>query len=161
MPSLADLLSLAGGGQSLSGPEQSPLQGLLGARPIDPLSLTGAMRPADRAPGGAPPGSYPGNVRGWLNEAIDITGVPQRWLGPLTDLVGRESSGDPRAYNETPVASGQHAQGLLQTIPSTFEAHNLPRLGGIYDPVANAVAAIRYILSRYGSVKNLPASGGY
>jgi SLT domain-containing protein len=37
----------------------------------------------------------------------------------------------------------------------------MPRLGGIYDPVANAVAAIRYIQSRYGSIGNVASSGGY
>jgi SLT domain-containing protein len=29
-------------------------------------------------------------------------------------------------------------------------------LGGIYNPIANAVAGIRYIMSRYGSVFNVP-----
>ena len=106
-------------------------------------------------------GSYPGNVRGWVQEAMDITNSPDRWLKPLLELVDRESGGDPNARNDTPVASGEHAQGLFQTIPSTFAAHNMPRLGGINDPVANAVAAIRYLTGRYGSPFNLPESGGY
>jgi len=53
--------------------------------------------------------------------------------------------------------------GLFQTIPSTFKAYSLG--GSIMDPVANAVAAIRYILDRYGSVYNTPlftqGGGGY
>lgn len=105
--------------------------------------------------------STKGGPRGWINEALDITNSPDKWADPLYDLMMRESGGDPNARNSTAVASGEHAQGLFQTIPSTFEAHNLPRLGGINDPVANAVAAIRYIIGRYGSPYNLPASGGY
>lgn len=119
-----------------------------------PLAGAGATMP----PSG---GNYPGNPRGWVTEALDITNSPLAWRRPLMELMRRESGGDPNAYNDTPVASGEHAQGLFQTIPSTFAAHDMPRLGGINDPVSNAVAAIRYIVGRYGSPFNLPESGGY
>jgi SLT domain-containing protein len=102
-----------------------------------------------------------GKPRQWINKALDITNSPESWAAPLYDLMMRESGGDPRAYNDTAVASGEHAQGLFQTIPSTFQAHNKPGLGGINNPVSNAVAAIRYIMGRYGSPFNLPSSGGY
>lgn len=102
-----------------------------------------------------------GGPMGWIEQALDLTNKPMGWSDELYDLMMRESGGNPRAYNDTPVASGQHAQGLFQTIPSTFNSYNMDRLGGIYNPVANAVAAIRYIVSRYGSPMNLPSSGGY
>jgi SLT domain-containing protein len=97
---------------------------------------------------------------------MSLTGVNQSWLKPLMKLVQHESGGNPNARNDTPVASGQHAQGLLQTIPSTFDAYNMNRLGNdITDPVQNAVAAIRYIMSRYGHVRKTPlfteGGGGY
>ena len=102
-----------------------------------------------------------GKPADWIQQALQITNSPMKWQGPLFELMMRESGGDPNARNDTPVASGQHAQGLFQTIPSTFAAHDSPRLGGINDPVSNAVAAIRYITGRYGSPYNLPESGGY
>lgn len=99
--------------------------------------------------------------RGWVSEAMDFTHTPDRYMDELYQLMMRESGGDPRAVNDTAVASGEHAKGLFQTIPSTFQAHNAPNLGGIFNPVANAVAAIRYIQGRYGNPGNLPTSGGY
>ena len=121
-------------------------------------SLGAISTPQMSTPGGAP---MSGGPRGWISQALDITNSPDKWVNPLYDLMMRESGGDPNARNSTPVASGEHAQGLFQTIPSTFAAHDSPRLGGINDPVSNAVAAIRYIVGRYGSPYNLPASGGY
>ncbi len=152
--------------QGLTAPYTAALNGDP-VSPWDPImgsGLMGLLGGTDRMKAGNPgtdTGSYGGGPRGWVNEAIDITGVNQSWLKPLMQLMGRESGGDPNAYNDTPVASGQHAQGLFQTIPSTFQAYNEPGLGGINDPVANAVAAINYIVSRYGNPGNLPTSGGY
>lgn len=147
-----------------------PYQQVLAGEPADDpvMSLTDMLMKLaagdSGSTGGYPPpsGPVPGDARSWVNRAIDITNVPESWRRPLLELLSRENApGDPRAYNPNPVESGEHAMGLFQTIPSTFEAHNLPRLGGIYDPVANAVAAIRYIQGRYGTPFNLPASGGY
>ena len=122
------------------------------------LQSLGGISSNSQVPSGAP---MSGGPRGWISQALDITNSPSKWVNPLYDLMMRESGGDPNARNSTPVASGEHAQGLFQTIPSTFQAHDLPRLGGINDPVSNAVAAIRYIIGRYGSPYNLPSSGGY
>lgn len=85
-----------------------------------------------------------------IRRAMSIVGVPASWLGPLLTLISRESGFNPRAYN------GQlGASGLMQTIPSTFANHALPGFGGIFDPLANVIAGLRYILSRYGSIFNV------
>lgn len=42
------------------------------------------------------------------------------------------------------------------TIDSTFNAHKLPGHDDIWNPVDNAAAAIRYAISRYGSLENVP-----
>lgn len=128
------------------------LTDMLGGSRTNGSPNMGAMGPGD------PSADSP---RGWVNEAMDITGVQDRWADELYQLMMRESGGDPRAVNDTAVASGEHAKGLFQTIPSTFQAHNKPGLGGIFNPVANAVAAMRYIQERYGNPGNLPTSGGY
>jgi len=67
-----------------------------------------------------------------------------------------------KATNPTAVG-GEHATGFLQTLPSTFQANAAPGMTDISNPVDNAVAAINYIKSRYGSPANIPGltSGNY
>jgi TP901 family phage tail tape measure protein len=113
---------------------------------------------AGGAPGAAGP-VPPGAVQDWLLAAIGLTGVGQDWLSGLYRLVMAESGGDPHSYNSTPVGS-EHAEGLLQTLPSTFAAHALPGHGDIWNPIDNAAAAIRYIIGRYGTVYNTPLFRG-
>lgn len=100
-----------------------------------------------------------GNVSDWLDEAIEITGVGDDWKPYLEWLVEKESSGNPKARNPQPV-NGEHATGLLQTLPSTFNAYKLSGYDDIYNPVHNAVAAIRYIKSRYGHPSKIPGIYG-
>ncbi|MED1489185.1 transglycosylase SLT domain-containing protein [Bacillus smithii] len=99
-----------------------------------------------------------GSVTQWIRAAMAITGVPSSWLGPLVTLAMHESGGNPRAINlwDSNYRAGHPSKGLMQTIDSTFNAYKLPGLGDIWNPVANAVAAIRYMLDRYGSIMNVP-----
>lgn len=85
-----------------------------------------------------------------IRQAMGIVGVPASWLGPLLTLISRESSFNPNAYNSILGASG-----LMQVIPSTFAAYALPGYGGIFNPVANVIAGLRYILARYGTIFNV------
>jgi hypothetical protein len=97
-----------------------------------------------------------GEVADWLRAAMRIAGVGDDWLRGLVRLVDLESSGNPRARNPESV-NGEHASGLLQTLPSTFRSYrdrDLPN--DIFNPVANAVAAIRYISDTYGHVNKIP-----
>lgn len=141
----------------------APYHAAMSAAP-QPLPDFGLQPPA---PSTSPMSSAPagGSLSDWVRQAMGITGVPQGWYQGLMKLAQYESGGNPMAVNQTPVASGQHATGLFQTIPSTFQAHNIAGLGPITNPIANAVAAIRYILGRYGSVYNTPlftqGGGGY
>ena len=107
------------------------------------LSMTSAMPTLGSA--GASP-----EILAAIQRAMGIVGVPSTWLGPLLTLISRESGFNPRAYNGVLGASG-----LMQTIPSTFAANALPGYGGIFDPVANVIAGLRYILGRYGSIFNV------
>jgi SLT domain-containing protein len=74
----------------------------------------------------------------------------------LNILISHESGGDPKIVNKTATPGGYHAAGLAQMIPPTFQSYNIPGLGGIFNPVANLAAAIRYMQDRYGSVANTP-----
>lgn len=96
--------------------------------------------------GGA--GALGGNVQGWVKAAMAITGVGASWYQGLLAMIAHESGGNPAARNP----SG--ASGIAQTMPGTFAAYSLG--GSMWSPIADLVAAIRYILARYGTVNNIP-----
>ena len=52
--------------------------------------------------------------------------------------------------------AGDPSRGLMQVIGATFNAYKLPGHGDIYSPVDNIIAGVRYALSRYGSISNVP-----
>jgi SLT domain-containing protein len=83
---------------------------------------------------------------------------------PLKILAQKESSLDPAAVNPTPVGN-EHATGLMQTLPSTFNSYALNGYGDIYNPVDNLIASIGYISSRYGhpwnALNGWEERGGY
>lgn len=96
-----------------------------------------------------------GQLADWIRAAMTITGVGADWFAPLTTLIMRESGGNPAAINlwDSNAQAGYPSQGLMQTIPQTFAAYRDPRLpNDITNPVANVVAGINYIKSRYGSI---------
>lgn len=103
-----------------------------------------------------------GDVVSWLNDAMDITGVGNNWLAGLQRLVQLESGGDPHNVNPEDVIDRNgvnlgNAKGLLQMLTPTFRANRDKSLpDDIFDPVANAVAAIRYIERTYGHVNHIP-----
>ncbi|MEU7096052.1 tape measure protein [Kitasatospora aureofaciens] len=101
----------------------------------------------------------PGDVSGWIVSAEQLTGVGADWTAGLATIIQNESGGNPRAINnwDSNAAAGDPSRGLMQTIGATFESYRLPSLpDDIYDPVANIVAGIRYIISAYGSIGNVP-----
>ena len=56
--------------------------------------------------------------------------------------------------------AGHPSKGLLQTIDSTFNTYKMPGMNNIWNPIHNAVAAIRYMFARYGHIVG-PSSTGY
>ncbi len=107
-----------------------------------------------------------GNVQQWSDTALfalQRLGLPESWLAGLLAKMNQESGGNPMAINnwDSNAAMGIPSKGLMQVIDPTFAAYRDPSLpGDIWDPLANITAALRYIVSRYGGVPNLPA-GGY
>lgn len=85
--------------------------------------------------------------------------VTREMLDDLNTIITYESGWNPKAINLTDsnAKAGHPSQGLMQTIPSTFEAWRLQTLtDDITDPVANIVAGVRYAYGRYGSIENVP-----
>ncbi len=114
-------------------------------------------------PSGAGAPAPPGQLRSWLAKALRITKhFSQANLSALYGRAIQESTGNPRAINlwDSNAKAGTPSKGLLQTIDPTFNAYKLPGHGNIWNPVDNAIAAIRYMFSRYGHIVG-PSSTGY
>jgi Transglycosylase SLT domain len=107
----------------------------------------------------------------YIAKTLDVMGItdPQarrNWTRGLLTAASRESRFRPWAANTDPddfnvMSSGNKkgpdgapvnsSRGGLQTIPTTFAAHHQAGTSNnIYDPVANAAAAMNYVMSRYG-----------
>lgn len=110
-----------------------------------------------------------GQVRSWVTQALNMTNTPLSWLPAMMVKAQKESGYNPRAINlwDINAKRGIPSKGLFQTIDPTFNAYKMAGMNDIYNPIHNAVAAIRYIKSRYGTVFNTPGiksmahGGGY
>ncbi|MCY8464865.1 transglycosylase SLT domain-containing protein [Bacillus atrophaeus] len=103
-------------------------------------------------------GAIGGNVKGWLMAAMSATNTPFDWLPGLMTIAQHESGGNPKSINlwDSNAKAGHPSQGLMQTVPGTFNDHKAPGMNDIQNPIHNAAAAINYIKSRYGSINNVP-----
>ena len=100
------------------------------------------------------------------NNGITSSEAKAKWVPMLEARLLQESGGQIAAVNkwdsnavgeiQADGAPAQSSRGLLQTIPSTFAANHVAGTStNIYDPEANASAAIRYMMNRY----NISADG--
>lgn len=127
------------------------------------LSFLGGKDGAAAKAGGASigsPGAVSGDLAQWVQQAMSDAGISGGdWLNGLETIAMHESGGNPNAANDwdSNAAAGDPSRGLMQTIGSTFEAYRSASLpDNIFDPVANIVAGIGYIKSRYGGIDNVP-----
>jgi hypothetical protein len=104
-----------------------------------------------------------GSVDQWVDQAVAILeqqGVPASQLNKddIKLIIMKESGGNPNAVNnwDSNAKAGTPSKGLMQTIQPTFDAHALPGHTNILNPVDNIIAGVRYAISRYGSVSNVP-----
>ncbi len=118
-------------------------------------------------------GSSGGNIGGsgvqrWaplVLQALQMVGQPASLLQTVLRRMNQESGGNPNAINlwDSNAAAGIPSKGLMQTIDPTFNAYaGALRSRGVWDPLANIYASMRYALARYGSLAsayNRP--GGY
>lgn len=106
-----------------------------------------------------------GTLVDWITQACNITGESLSSVSGLVTAAMAESSGNPYAINDwdSNAAAGHPSKGLMQTIDSTFQAYKVDGMDDIWNPVHNAVAAIRYMRDRYGSVSAVLSarSGGW
>jgi SLT domain-containing protein len=98
--------------------------------------------------------------------ALAQLGLSPSNLALVLHRIGVESGGNPKAINLTDINAkmGHPSQGLMQTIPGTFNAYAGPyRKRGITDPLASIYAGLNYAVHRYGSgwTKALSGIKGY
>ncbi|MEK3645819.1 phage tail tape measure protein [Aeribacillus sp. FSL M8-0235] len=107
---------------------------------------------------GAVSGAGAAQARKWILAAMAITNTPASYLNALMTIAKKESGFNPKAINlwDINAKRGTPSKGLFQTIDPTFNAYKLPGFNDIWNPVHNAVAAIRYMNARYGSIANVP-----
>lgn len=103
-----------------------------------------------------------GGVDGWIAEALDLMDLPQSYAAGIKNIIMKESNGNPEAINnwDSNARAGTPSQGLMQTIPSTFNAFVHPELAdeSITHPIANITAGVRYMIDTYGTA-TLEAGG--
>jgi LysM repeat protein len=111
----------------------------------------------------APTNTVGGNVGQWIAQAqaiLQANGIPMSKMNAsdLAIIIQHESSGNPNAENDwdSNAAAGHPSIGLMQTIGPTFNAYKLPGHDNIRNPVDNIIAGVRYAVSRYGSISNVP-----
>ncbi|MEV5652527.1 DUF4226 domain-containing protein [Nocardia sp. NPDC052254] len=113
--------------------------------------------------GGSGSTAVGGTVGQWIQQALQVlsaAGYNTAAMDPeaIAMIIQHESGGNPSATNnwDSNAAKGTPSIGLMQTIGPTFNSYALAGHGNIYDPVDNIVAGVRYAISRYGSVSNVP-----
>jgi hypothetical protein len=111
----------------------------------------------------AVPNVVGGETGRWIAEAQTVLkehGVPLSKMNArdINTIIEHESSGNPDAINrwDSNAAAGHPSEGLMQTIAPTFNEFKLRGHGQILNPVDNIIAGVRYALSRYGSISNVP-----
>lgn len=104
-----------------------------------------------------------GQVGKWIAEAQTILkqhGIPLSKMNArdIAMIIQHESGGNPNAQNnwDSNAAAGHPSIGLMQTIGPTFDSYKLPGHGNIRNPIDNIIAGVRYAISRYGSISNVP-----
>lgn len=107
-------------------------------------------------------------VEQWRNLAAKALQMTNQYsaanLNLLLYQMQTESGGNPKAINNWDInaKNGTPSKGLMQVIDPTFKAYAYPGYDkNIYDPLSNMLAAIRYTLSRYGSLANGWKGHGY
>ncbi|MEV3855048.1 phage tail tape measure protein [Streptomyces sp. NPDC050095] len=149
---------------------QSKVAQMIGKVPVKMLSSLKdkVVNAAKNMFGGASGDIGGSGVKRWSNvilQALKLVAQPASLLPIVLRRMNQESGGNPRAINNWDVnaKNGDPSRGLMQTIGSTFNAYaGKLRSRGIYDPLANIYASMRYALARYGSLaKAYNRAGGY
>lgn len=100
----------------------------------------------------------PEQARRVIKRAMEIAGVSgDSWLHGLETIASHESSfRDVVNTWDSNAAAGNPSAGWFQMIKTTFDAHKKPGYDRWRNPLDQAIAVIRYIKAKYGSIQNVP-----
>lgn len=109
-------------------------------------------------PGG---GSFDPSVTRWANVtlvAMKDQGIPRKYLPGILSQMQQESSGNPKAINNTDInaQNGVPSKGLMQVIAPTYTSYAAPGLKSTKyqeNPYANIYASLGYVKAAYGMGK--------
>ncbi|MEU9560350.1 phage tail tape measure protein [Streptomyces fumanus] len=111
------------------------------------------------------PGAGVAQWKSVVLKALSMVGQPASLLNTVLRRMNQESGGNPNAINNWDInaKNGTPSKGLMQVIDPTFNAYAGKLRGrGVWDPLANIYASMRYALARYGSLSAAyNRSGGY
>lgn len=126
----------------------------------------GIGMPPSPPTGGSAAVENPQQVQRDISQALEIDvpyGIPRSWAPYIFEVVGHESGGNKNDVNPQAVEYSpgvyEHAEGIMQTMPSTFAEYAVPGHTDIWNPVDNIAAAMRYILSTYKSPLSINGIG--
>lgn len=102
-----------------------------------------------------------GERKALISEALKLAGqeITDANLAAVNTIIEKESGWDAKAFNgwDSNAEAGTPSQGLMQTIPSTFQENAIAGYNSdITDPLSNIIAGVRYAVGRYGSLQNVP-----
>ncbi|MFE5290328.1 transglycosylase SLT domain-containing protein [Nocardia sp. NPDC056611] len=106
-------------------------------------------------------------VEQWRSLVVQILkakGLPETYTDRVLMQMQSESSGNPRAQNNTDenAKRGTPSKGLMQVIDPTFRAHADPGYNtDIWDPESNIRAGLNWALYKYGSLDEAFTGHGY
>ena len=114
--------------------------------------------------GSMPAGKAVSRWKSTVQRALKIMNQPLSLTNRVLNQIRTESGGNPRAINkwDSNAKMGIPSKGLLQTIDPTYRAYAHPKYNkGVYHPLSNILASMRYAMSRYGSLKKAYRGVGY
>lgn len=152
---------------------QQALSNISIASGLGPLPLlTDFSKPyaAGQGPGagggiGNPAGSGVGRWRPEVNAALAANNLSQALADKVLRQIATESGGNPTIRQkiwDINMAQGDPAEGLMQTIPPTFNRWKFPGHNDILNGYDNLLAALNYAKHRYGpNLNGLGEGHGY
>ncbi|MCW2281423.1 phage tail tape measure protein [Lactococcus lactis] len=120
----------------------------------DHLHITGKLGTGEISKGAS--GSGAERWRGQVIKAANMVGFPtdKSHIDRIIAQIQTESGGNEKAVQgnigDINNITGDLAKGLMQTISATFNAYKVPGHDNIFNGFDNILAALRYIMSRYG-----------
>nr|WP_245789416.1 transglycosylase SLT domain-containing protein [Streptosporangium canum] len=96
--------------------------------------------------------------KGILQKVKDLDPNDPKDIERIWTIIFHESGGNPNAQNNWDVnaRNGVPSQGLMQTIPTTFDEWSPKDHKVIKDPVHNIIAGVLYTYGTYGSLAEHP-----